>query len=109
MRVPEELKEAASFVSQNVLYKWQVWGAGLRESDKGWRERWLTWKVNVCSIKMLMDWAGLSSVCVWGREKEEKMFYAIVFAHVPSSVCTYTSKSMNMHVCVHTGTNVLSQ
>lgn len=52
-------------------------------------------------------------VCEGERQKEEKMFYAIVFAHVPPSVCqcvyTFTSKCMNMHVCVHIESDVLSQ
>lgn len=40
-------------------------------------------------------------VCVcWGGKK---MYNVIVFAHMPSpvSVCTFTSKCMNMHICVH--------
>ncbi len=94
--------------------KWKVWVKlkNERKTDRGWQERWLTWNVNVCGVKMLMDWAGLSPLYVWEREE---MVYAIVFAHIPSfvcvcvSVCMSTSKHMHMHVCVCTESDALSQ
>ena len=64
---------------------------------------------------MLMDWAGLSSlrVCVREREKkrERKRCYKRLCLHtyLPLwvSVCTISRKRMNMHVCVHAGSDVL--
>lgn len=62
-----------------------------RKTDRGWRDRWLAWNVNVCSIKLLMDRAVLSSVCVWRRESH-------VVCHC---VCTRTSLRVYLHQQVH--------
>lgn len=45
---------------------------------------WLTWKVNVYSVKMLMDWAALLSVCgcMCVCVREGRVVNTIVFAHM---------------------------
>lgn len=80
--------------------KMQEKGREMGNTDR-MKSGWLTWKVNVCSVKMLMDWAALPSVCVHECvcAREGRMVNAIVFAHV--SVWTVTSRTMNMHACVH--------
>lgn len=95
---------------RNHLQNWKRhkihkrWWRGRGGNEEYWQRMksgWLTWKVNVCSVKVLMDWAALPFVClhVCVCAREGRMVNAIVFAHV--SVWTVTSRSMNMHACVH--------
>lgn len=92
---PAELEKAQN--TQEMVKR----GGGNEEYWQRMKSGWLTWKVNVCSVKVLMDWAALPFVClhVCVCAREGRMVNAIVFAHV--SVWTVTSRSMNMHACVH--------
>lgn len=112
MRILCNLRGATCYVwkKKNLLYKWWCGQQKERKTDRGWGERWLTWKVNVCSVKMVMDRAGLSSacarvcVCVRERNREEDMFYAFVFAHMPPSLrlCVPLATSAWICMCVFT-------
>lgn len=76
------------------------WGGG--ETDSGWRERWLTWKWMFAALRCWwIEQVYLLSGCEGGR-KRKRCFFAIVFAHVPSSVCVPLPARAWICMCVFT-------
>lgn len=81
-------------------------GAGEKNREEAW-QRMKREMINLkCECLQHKDFDGLSSFIFPMHVCERKMLCVIVFAHIHPSVCTFSSKRMNMHVCVHTWNSV---